>query len=536
MQFIPDYISNKHNPGKIKYPLDGLEDILGSTYGIPIYQEQLMLAVVKVAGYSGSDSDNFRRCMAKKIKSLIPLHRRWFIYGRGKIDKDADGYEKEYKNEIPGGLALGYKKEDLESFFNKMEDFSAYAFNSSHSCSYAVLAYATAYLAYYYPAEYYTSLLNYSRGNDEKLVRYIHYCTRSLGLNVLPASVNTSFEDFTALDAQTISSSLKVKGASATAIPAIVENRPNGGYKDIWQFLALNLSILNKSTFVALTAVGALDCFGIHKSILVAASEKLFGTGMPKARKEATGMSINDVADYLRDKCSAYFPQLNEYPQPVMLRMEKQYLGYYFSGHPLLRLSDKIEEFKRSETSNFISLDALRYETNDDGSVTVNSDFADRDVVQFAAVVDDIVIKTTKNNELMGVLSVEDLDSQSECVVWPNDWSRLKGILEKDMVYLFTAQIRLREDAPPTLCVMDAVPLDSTIRTRVIFNVQSTPDLNRLLKGLSWLRKRGQTDKEATYVQMGNILYTLPTQYWVHPDNLQDLYAYNVRNIEIKRW
>ena len=401
---------------------------------------------------------------------------------------------------------------------------------------YAALAYATAYLAYYYPAEYFAAKLNYARGNDEQLVRYIHHCSKTLKLNVLSASVNTSFEDFTALDARTISSSLKVKGASATAIPAIVGNRPNGGYRGIWQFLTLNLGVLNKSTFVALTAVGALDCFGIHRSTLVAASEKLFGAGMPKARKETVNMPVDDVARYLRDKCSAYFPQLNEYPQPVILRMEKQYLGYYFSGHPLLRLTDKIDEFKAAESSNFMSLNALDYEIGEDGSVSVNTDFQDRDVVQFAAVIDDIVIKTTKNMDIMGVLSVEDLDTQSECVVWPNDWSRLKGILEKDMVYLFTAQIRLREDAPPTLCVMDAIPLDSTIRTRVIFNVRSTPDLNRLLKGLSWLRKKGQTDKEATYVQMGNILYTLPTQYWVHPDNLQDLYAYNVRNIEIKRW
>lgn len=532
MQFINQFVDNRNDPSKIRYPLSGLKDILESTSGILIYQEQCMRAVVEIAGYDKSDSDGFRRCIAKKIQALLPLHRRWFIYGRESVDVDENGYKKDYGHPIPGGIKMGYRKEDLEKFFQQMEEFAKYSFNLSHAVVYAAMAYATAYLAYYYPAEYFSAQLNYARGNDEQLVRYIHHCTRTLKLNVLPASVNTSFEDFTPIDSKTISSSLKVKGASANAIPAIVENRPSGGYRDIWQFLALNLSVLNKSTFVALTAVGALDCFGIHKSILVAASEKLFGTGMPKARKEA---DIN-AADFLKEKCASYFPQLNEYPQPVMLRMEKQYLGYYFSGHPLLRLTDKLDEFRRSESVNFISLSALGYETNDDGSVTVNSDFADRDVVQFAAVVDDIVIKTTKNNELMGVLSAEDLDSQSECVVWPNDWSRLKGILEKDMVYLFTAQIRLREDAPPTLCVMDAVPLDSTIRTRVIFNVQSTPDLNRLLKGLSWLRKKGQTDKEATYVQMGNILYTLPTQYWVHPDNLQDLYAYNVHNIEIKRW
>jgi DNA polymerase-3 subunit alpha len=382
MQYIPKYIENRRNPQNIHYRFEELRPILSETYGILTYQEQIMRAVIAVAGYAKSDSDSFRKVISKKKKKELPLHRKWFIHGRK--DEDDDGHGHIVKcNPIPGGIKFrGHNEKDLDEMFNEMEDFASYCFNKSHAAVYMAIACATATLLYYYPTEFMAALMTSVKGNQKKIANYIKAC-QDLNIEILPPDVNMGNDRFVPLPDKKIVYTLSAKFTNDDSLNSLVSLRADEPIKDLKDFFVRGAYTLNKQTIEALVSIGALDSLGIVRSQVIAGLDDIWekikklkdqnkrneaawekyslylkqlqSSGCPEqcvltGKKKCPDCAnrkpkrVNRPKDFEFDfDLNDYMPNIQEYPKDVILKLEKKYLGIYMSGHPLHKYSYAIK-------------------------------------------------------------------------------------------------------------------------------------------------------------------------------------------------
>ena len=388
MDFIPQYIEGKNNRDSIVYDCPQLEPILAPTYGCIVYQEQVMQIVRSLAGYSFGRSDLVRRAMAKKKEKVMEAERQNFVYGN-----KAEG--------VKGCIANGISEEVANKIYNEMIDFAKYAFNKSHAAAYAVVSYQTAYLKCHYPIEFMAALMTSVRDNTSKVIHYTMNC-KELGIPMLSPDINEGYSDFSVADGGIRFGMSAIKGIGVNVIERIVAERKSGGaYTSLQNFLErLDSGEVNKHVVENLIKSGAMDSLPGNRHQKVIAYANIMDAVSKDRRNNMAGqVSLFDLGDEGLAKAKQYpLPNVEEFPKEELLTYEKEVMGIYVSGHPL---EEYVALMKKNCTC--ISTDFAAEEEQEDNSVT------DGERVVIGGLLVNKIVKTTKNNTMMAIASIEDL-------------------------------------------------------------------------------------------------------------------------------
>ena len=434
MDQIPRYIANKKDPEHAVYTHESLKPILKVTYGCMVYQEQVMQIVQRLAGYSLGRADLVRRAMGKKKVDVMAKERENFVHG--KLDENGNV-------EIPGCVRNGIDEKSANKIFDEMAEFAKYAFNKSHAACYAVVAYRTAYLKAYYPAEFMAAMLNSFLGKLEKIPIYINECKR-LDIQILKPDINSSFKDFT-VEGNKIRFGLgSVKNVGINAVENIVKEREeNGPYKDFTDFCErIYDEQVNRKCIESLIKAGAFDSLGKNRKTLLYSFDQILDTVQDEhSRAFSNQITMFDVANDEKDieEMKYNFSEQTEFPEKELLSMEKEMLGMYISGHPLEKYREKIEKI-----SNLNSI--MIQEANDDISQGKDPDLKDGANVTIVGVITNIKKKFTKSNKLMAFITIEDLYGSCEIMTFENAYLKAQNILLEENIIAVNGRISIRED------------------------------------------------------------------------------------------
>ena len=341
MNQIPTFVTCKHDPSKIEYIHPNLEHILNVTYGCIVYQEQVMQIVRDIGGYSMGRADLVRRAMSKKKMDVMEEERRNFIYG-----------QMNEKGEVvlTGAIRNGVDEKSASKIYDLMIDFANYAFNKSHSTAYAVVAYRTAWLKYNYPVEFMAALISSVMGNTNQVSLYIQECKR-LGIDMLAPDINESYNKFTVSEGKIRFGLSAVKNVGENFIKATVKAREEGKFSNFTDFIErvekVDSSVMNKRAVESLIKCGAMDSLGANRAQLLSIFEKTIDSIHADRKRNIEGQfSIFDTIDDI--SIDDNLPDLKEFPQNILLTMEKEILGIYISGHPLEPYKIEIERDRKS--------------------------------------------------------------------------------------------------------------------------------------------------------------------------------------------
>ncbi len=442
MDFIPKYVQGKNNQNSITYDCPQLEPILSPTYGCIVYQEQVMQIVRNLAGYSFGRSDIVRRAMSKKKTKVMEAERKNFVYGN-----EDEG--------VKGCIANGVSAEVANRIYDEMIDFAKYAFNKSHAAAYAVIAYQTAYLKYYYPVQFMAALLTSVKDNERKVTSYIMNC-RQMNIEILPPDVNEGYSEFYVVDGKIRFGMSAIKGIGTSVINVIVKERERGGkFKSMQDFMMrLSAKDANHHVIENFIKSGTLDSLpGNRRQKMMVFEQMLESVNHEKKTTFAGQISLFDMGgDCLEKNDEIQYPDVPEYDKEQLLSYEKEVLCIYISGHPL---EDYVELLGKNCTRN--SADFIPEEEGENkGLPRVN----DGESVVIGGMIIDKVIKTTKQNNVMAYITIEDLYGTVEVIVFPNVYSRKKQLLERDTKVFVKGRAGISEDRPANLICSDIIPFD----------------------------------------------------------------------------
>ncbi len=420
MSYIPQFIARKHGREKIEYDLPDMEEYLKETYGITVYQEQVMLLSQKLAGFSKGDADVLRKAMGKKQIAVLDKMKAQFI---------------------TGATAKGHPKDTLEKIWKDWEAFAQYAFNKSHSTCYAFVAYQTAYIKSHYPSEYMAAVLNHA-GSIEKITFFMEECKR-MGITVLGPDINESQSGFAVNKNGEIRFGFSgLKGVGEAAIDNIIEEKnKHGNFKDIYDLVKrVNLRSVNKKSLESLVYSGAFDCFkDIHRAQYfyqapgdAVSLEKIikFGAVYQAQSANATNTLFGDLQmpDIVPPKISPCQPwQLVE-----ELDFEKEVTGMYMSGHPLDNFKFELKHY------NITALNDFNDVKNAVGVVPTSKQF------RLAGLVIDAQHRLTKTGKNFGVLHLEDFSGKAEFMLWSEDYVKYTQYMEKGTIIMIEGAFKPR--------------------------------------------------------------------------------------------
>ncbi|WP_106460075.1 DNA polymerase III subunit alpha [Anaerococcus sp. Marseille-P3915] len=428
MDEIPKYIHNKNNPEDVSFLDEKLRPILGVTYGIIVYQEQVMQIVQQLAGYSLGEADNLRRAMSKKKMSVMEENRDIFI--NGKVDEDGQIL-------IPGAIRNGVDKKAANTIYDEMISFAKYAFNKSHSAAYSLVAVQTAYLKHYYPEEYMANLISSVMDQSSKLYLYVSE-TKRLGIEVLAPDINKSYGPFEVADKKIIFGLSGIKNLGANLIAAIIKAREAGGeFINFKNFLErvedVDSRALNKKGIESLIKAGAFDSLGYTRSSLMAIYEKAIATVHDNNKINVTGqINLLDMAGDV-DTRDIDMPNIAEYPKNIKLKLEKEVLGFYISEHPLSENAEALENIVNFTTDYRENLDERQMARLDGKYVTM------------AGILNNKKELTTKKRDLMAFASLEDMYGNIEMVIFPSTYKQYRNLIEDDNVLIVKGKLQTDE-------------------------------------------------------------------------------------------
>jgi len=459
MDQIPRYLKNKNNPSEVKYDHPLLENILNVTYGCMVYQEQVMQIVRDLGGYSMGRSDLVRRAMAKKKASVMEQERKNFIYG---IDDEKGNII------VKGCIRNGVDEAVANKIFDEMMDFASYAFNKSHAVAYAVVAYQTAWLKCYYPLEFMAALLNSFLGSSDRISQYVYEC-KALNIEVLPPDINESQMKFTVVNGKIRFGLAAVKNVGENAVKSIIEERKvRGPFKNFRDFCdRIDTREVNKRCIESLIKCGAFDSMGVYRSKLIAVFEKMLdGIAQTKKRNMEGQMSLFEMSIAGNEK-SMYgesalyedndiYPDIKEYPNKVLLSMEKEMLGLYISGHPL---SEFDEEIKRMVTLYSSDLNIYLNQSEEPYLLDNYKNISDGMSVVVGGIITSKKTKTTKNNNLMAFITLEDLYGMMEVIVFPTVLEKYAKFIIEENIVLIKGRISIKEEEQPKIICEEVSPL-----------------------------------------------------------------------------
>ena len=433
MDFIPRYIRGKEHPESVTYDTPLMEPILKNTYGCIVYQEQVMQIVRGLGGYSMGRADLVRRAMSKKKASVMEKERKNFIYGNP-------------EEQVPGCIAEGIPEEVASHIFDEMTDFAKYAFNKSHAAAYAVVSFQTAYLKYYYPAEYMAALLTSVIDNPSKCAEYLMHC-RALNIGILPPSVNEGEGRFTTETKEGEDGPhlcircgmYAIKSVGRGVIDSLVAKREREGpYLSFRDFLERTYGRdMNKRAIENLIHAGACDCFEGTRKQLMAVYPGMLEQVALEAKESITGqMSLFDfMKPEEKKRYENALPDIGDFTKETRLAFEKEVLGIYLSGHPM----DEYEDLWRSRITAVSTDFALDEET---GSTRVQQDAR----VVIGGMITSKSVKYTKQGKTMAFITVEDLLGSVEVIVFPGSYEKYRDLLEEDEKVFIEGRVSVEDD------------------------------------------------------------------------------------------
>ena len=437
MDFIPKYIRGKNNPDSITYACPQLEPILAPTYGCIVYQEQVMQIVRDLGGYTLGRSDLVRRAMSKKKQAVMEKERANFVYGN-----EEEG--------VPGCVSRGIDEKTASGIYDTMMDFAKYAFNKSHAACYAVVAYQTAYLKYYYPVEFMAALMTSVIDNPKKVAEYILVC-RNMGIEILPPDINEGESGFSVSGSSIRYALTAIKSVGRPVIAAVVEEREERGpFLNLQDFVnRITDKDVNKRAVESFIKAGALDGLGgTRKQFMSVFSQVMDRTQKDRKNNMAGQLSLFDIVEEEeKEGLALKLPDVGEYPKEMKLAFEKEVLGIYVSGHPL----EEYEVAWRKKISNTTADFAYDEETQGvrvkDGAKAV-----------IGGLIAGKTIKYTKDNKIMAFLTIEDLVGTVEVIVFPKTYEQSASFLTEDAKVFVQGRISVEEDKDGKLICEKIVP------------------------------------------------------------------------------
>ncbi|HNX81582.1 MAG TPA: DNA polymerase III subunit alpha [Candidatus Omnitrophota bacterium] len=427
---VDDFIKRKHGTVPIRYDHPKLETVLKETYGVMVYQEQVMQITSLLAGFTLAQADLLRKAMGKKIPEIMEKQRSIFING---------------------AVKNGIRELVATKIFDQIEKFAEYGFNKSHSAAYAVISYRTAYLKANYPVEFMTALLTSERGNTDKVVEYVNEAGR-MGIDVLPPTVNESNELFSVVDPRHIGFGLlAVKNVGEQAAESIVRQRTIKKFSSLKDFCTrVDLRQANKKVLESLIKCGAMDEFQMPRARMLAGLEAVMEQSQKEQKDRMSGqMSFFDLSNTVQTGFTGMpqtLPDVHEWPEPQMLAFEKEMLGFYVTGHPLARYANHLKRFASTTTS--------RLPTHTNG-----------EEIKIVGLI--VKIKNTltrAKQEKMAILKIEDLEGSVEAIAFPAAYAKISRYISMSAVVLVTGTLNLEEESPK-IFVNDMLPMDEIYRS-----------------------------------------------------------------------
>ncbi len=451
---LDDYVKRKKGEAQVVYPHPKLETILKETYGMIVYQEQVMQTASILAGFTMAQADNLRSAMSKKKVDVMVKMRENFVHGCAQTS--------------------GIQEKEANELFDLIDYFSGYGFNKSHSAAYALVSYQTAYLKANYPVEFMCALLTCERENTDKVVEYVKECEQ-MDIAVLPPSVNESLLEFSVVDQRRIRFGLlAVKNVGHTAIESIVVNRQeNGPYQSIFDLCKrVDLRLVNRKVLESLIKCGALDCFGAQRSQLMAVCDQALNNGGAAQKEKASGqISFFDIDDDAQGfgKEQQTLPDIPEWSQYQILAYEKEILGFYISGHPMDQYQFEIKKFANC------SAESIRH-------------LSDGQSVKYVGMMTDVKLTVTRRTgERMAIVLLEDAVGTVEAVVFPSVYQKVADRMHPGQVVIVMGKAGVREGMVNIICD-DLHPLAAVYETIKAVKVNmvgmAQEDLQRFKKKL----------------------------------------------------
>ena len=464
MDSIPKFIANKQNPSKITYKTPHLEPILRVTYGCIVYQEQVIEIFRSLAGYTMGQADNIRRAISKKKQKVIEEERKVFVYG-------------DPAQNIPGCVGNGVSETAAQSIYDEIVEFANYAFNKAHAVCYAVVSYQTAYLKCHYPKQYMAALMTSVLDSAVKISGYIAEC-KGMGISVLPPDINHSEDTFT-VEGNAIRFGLgAVKNVGVGLIRAMVKKREEGGlFRSLEDFIQRMGDEINKRAVENFIKCGAMDCFGYHRSELLAVFDTMMDSIAEARKKNLDGqMGLFAMLQQEDDtSVSIPIPKLNEMSKADLMLLEKETTGIYLSGHPM----DDYRPFLKN--THVVPIGALMDE---------ESSFQDDQIVSVAGVVQTIKMKTTRNNSMMAYVTLEDDTASIEMLAFSNVLSQYGGYLKENQAVVITGRLSMRDDKEPQIVINRVRPISDFANGDP---EQSAPQLVNPAKQVLYLRLESES-------------------------------------------
>ncbi len=446
MKFIDSFCNRKHGVEQISYDCEAEEQILKVTYGIPVYQEQVMQIFQFLAGFSLGEADLVRRAMGKKDKKTLMAQKEKFINGGV---SDING------SKILGCVNNGISAEVANKIFGDMEGFASYAFNKSHAAAYAVLAYQTAWLKKYYCKEFICALLNNRLSKIDEITKYVIYL-KEKGYKVLPPDINKSKTAFTVENDGVRFGLSALKGAGQAVIDCIIgERNQNGNFKDFPDFISRCIKVLNSRLVEGLIFAGAFDEMGVHRSRLAAVYESLC-LRAKSISKQRDGAQMSLFGDFIEDeKLEVNYPDIPEYELNEKLSKEKQVLGVYVSGHPFEKYMNAFPDctFDCSYLDDYVE--------DEDGNRTYNR-ISDGIHITMAGIIASFRRTMTKRtNSYMAFLTIEDVYGSLECVCFPSAYEKFKAEIANDKIVKVKGKLDVDDEKGISLIIDEITAIDS---------------------------------------------------------------------------
>ncbi|HSF30043.1 MAG TPA: DNA polymerase III subunit alpha [Candidatus Tectomicrobia bacterium] len=408
---IDDFIQRKHGKAEVEYLLPELEPILKETYGIIVYQEQVMQIASAIAGFSLGTADILRRAMGKKKPEVMAEQREVFL---------------------KGALEHGFDQKKAEELFELMAYFAGYGFNKSHSAAYALIAYWTAYLKAHHPREYMAALLTSEVQNTDKVIRYINE-SRDMGISILSPDVNDSYRDFRVVGEAIRFGLAAVKNVGDHAIEAIILAREaDGPFTSLYDFCQrVNLKVMNRRVIESLIKCGAFDTTGDTRAQMIACLDDYLEAGQKRQRDREDGQisMFDDGEDASPTRHRPRVPSLPEWEESQLLAHEKEVIGFYITGHPLTRYERQLRLYAIANTQTL-------------------GTFQDGDKVSLGGMVFKTRLQTTRKGDRMAFVTLEDVQGQVDVIVFPEVYKEFGTALEADQPVLVRGIIDWGEDNP----------------------------------------------------------------------------------------
>ena len=422
---IDDYIARRSGKRKVTYELPQLEEILEETYGVIVYQEQVIQIFNKVGGFTLGEADVVRRAMGKKKIEEMVANKEKFLAGAR-------------QNNVSAAKA--------QKLWDLVEQFAGYGFNKSHSAAYALVAYHTAYLKTHYPVEFMSALLTSEIGNQDKLTRYLAEC-KDMGIGILPPDVNSSDLAFTPAGNAIRFGLTAIKNVGATAIESVLAARQKlGRFDNLVEFCEhVDLRLLNKRVLESLIKAGAFDSLGARRTQLVAVLDRAMEIGQKRQREAESGQHGLFIGGADTPPPPPFeMPDVPDWTEAERLAAEKEVLGFYVTGHPLEKYMQRLGTLTRHDTS---SIEEMAH----DAPVTL------------AGILRGLRVKPSKKGDLWASAQLEDLRGSAELLVFPQAYLQMQNVLKPDTALLIKGRVRHEENQKPRVVVNEARPLEAAV-------------------------------------------------------------------------